>query len=68
MSKGLVKAQVCFWSIFRLSSYGQRYTTIHGPGHYDGLPFTDEAEKTNVDKVMELLEAYFIGETNETYL
>ena len=34
---------------------------------YDGLPFTDEAEKTNVDKVIELLEAYFIGETNEIY-
>ena len=34
---------------------------------YDGLPFTNEAEKTNVDKVIELLEAYFIGETNEIY-
>lgn len=34
---------------------------------YDCLPFTDEAEKTNVDKVIELLEAYFIGETNEIY-
>ena len=34
---------------------------------YDGLPFTDEAEKTNVDKVIEPLEAYFIGETNEIY-
>ena len=34
---------------------------------YDGLPFANEEEKTNVDKVIELLEAYFIGETNEIY-
>ena len=34
---------------------------------YDGLPFANDEEKTNVDKVIELLEAYFIGETNEIY-
>ena len=34
---------------------------------YDGLPFTDEAEKDNVDKLIGLLEAYFIGETNQIY-
>ena len=34
---------------------------------YDGLPFGNEAEKTNVDKVIELLDAYFISETNEIY-
>ena len=34
---------------------------------YDGLPFGNEAERTNVDKVIELLDAYFIGETNEIY-
>ena len=33
----------------------------------DGLPFANDEEKTNVDKVIELLEAYFIGETNEIY-
>ena len=34
---------------------------------YDGLPFGNEEEKTNIDKVIELLDAYFIGETNEIY-
>ena len=31
---------------------------------YDGLPFGNEEEKTNIDKVIELLDAYLIGETN----
>ena len=34
---------------------------------YDGLPFASEDEKTNIDKVLELLEKYCVGETNETY-
>ena len=34
---------------------------------YDGLPFANTEEKTQIDKVVELLDAYFIGETNEIY-
>ena len=34
---------------------------------YDGLPFENEEEKTNIDKVIDFLDAYFIGETNEIY-
>ena len=34
---------------------------------YDGLPFANTEEKTQIDKVAELLDAYFIGETNEIY-
>ncbi|PFX24871.1 Uncharacterized protein K02A2.6 [Stylophora pistillata] len=34
---------------------------------YDGLPFGNEEEKTDIDKVIELLDALFIGETNEIY-
>lgn len=34
---------------------------------YDGLPFGNEEEKTDIDKVIELLDAFFIGETNEIY-
>ena len=34
---------------------------------YDGLPFENEEEKTNIDKLTGLLDAYFIGETNEDY-
>ena len=34
---------------------------------YDGLPFANTEEKTEIDKVVELLDAYFIGETNEIY-
>ena len=34
---------------------------------YDGLPFDNDEEKTNIAKVSDLLEKYFIGETNETY-
>ena len=34
---------------------------------FDGLPFGNEEEKTNIDKVIELLDAYFIGETSEIY-
>ena len=33
---------------------------------YDGLPFAN-TEKTQIDKVVELLDAYFIGEMNEIY-
>ena len=34
---------------------------------YDSLPFANTEEKTQIDKVVELLDAYFIGETNEIY-
>ena len=34
---------------------------------YDGLPFGNDEEKTNIAKVLDLLEKYFIGEINETY-
>lgn len=34
---------------------------------YDALPFDNDEEKTNIAKVLALLEKYFIGETNETY-
>ncbi|XP_032233946.1 uncharacterized protein LOC116616143 [Nematostella vectensis] len=34
---------------------------------YDGLPFESEADQKDIDKVLKLLEAYCIGETNETY-
>ena len=34
---------------------------------YDGLPFANTEERTQIDKVVELLDAYFIGETNEIY-
>ena len=34
---------------------------------YDGLPFGNEEEKRDIDKVIELLDVYFIGETNEIY-
>lgn len=34
---------------------------------YDGLPFANTEQKTQIDKVIELLDAYFIGETNEIY-
>ena len=34
---------------------------------YDGLPFAISEERTQIDKVVELLDAYFIGETNEIY-
>ena len=34
---------------------------------YDGLPFASEDEKTDIDKVLELLEEYCVGETNDTY-
>ena len=34
---------------------------------YDGLPFESEEERVDIDKVIELLERYFIGETNEIY-
>ena len=34
---------------------------------YDGLPFDNDEEKTNITNVLALLEKYFIGETNETY-
>ena len=34
---------------------------------YDGLPFANTEEKTQIDKVVKLLDAYFIGETNEIY-
>ncbi|XP_068747376.1 uncharacterized protein [Montipora capricornis] len=33
---------------------------------YDGLPFGNDEEKTNIAKVLDLLEKYFIGETSET--
>ena len=34
---------------------------------YDGLLFDNDKEKTNIGKVLDLLEKYFIGETNEAY-
>lgn len=34
---------------------------------YDGLPFANTEERPQIDKVVELLDAYFIGETNEIY-
>lgn len=34
---------------------------------YDGLPFANSEEETQIDKIIELLDAYFIGETNEIY-
>ena len=34
---------------------------------FDGLPFENEAAKTNIDRVLELLQAHCIGETNEIY-
>jgi len=34
---------------------------------YDGLPFESDEEKTDIEKVLELLENYCIGETNEIY-
>ena len=34
---------------------------------YDGLPFGNDEEKTNIAKVFGLLEKYFIDEINETY-
>ena len=46
----------------RLSSIGPEVLEI-----YDGFPFQNEEEKTDIDRIMELLERYFIGETNQTY-
>ena len=34
---------------------------------YDGLPFDNDEEKTNIAKVLDFLEKYFIGETIKTY-
>lgn len=34
---------------------------------YDGLPFANTEEKTQIDKVVKVLDAYFIGETKEIY-
>ena len=34
---------------------------------FDGLSFDTEAERQDINKVLEKLEAYCIGETNETY-
>ena len=34
---------------------------------FDGLPFATEDDKDDIDKVLELLDTYFIGETNEIY-
>ena len=34
---------------------------------YDGLPFANTEERTQIDKVVELLDGYFIGETEEIY-
>ena len=34
---------------------------------YDGVPFASSEERTQIDKVVELLDAYFISETNEIY-
>ena len=34
---------------------------------YDGLPFANTEERTQIDKVVDLLDAYFIDETNEIY-
>lgn len=34
---------------------------------YDGLFFGNEEEKMNIDKVIEFLDVYFIGEMNEIY-
>ena len=46
----------------RLSSIGPEVLEI-----YDGFPFQNEEEKTDIDRIMEPLERYFIGETNQTY-
>ena len=35
-------------------------------GHFDGLSFDTEADRQDINKVLEKLEAYCIGETNET--
>ena len=34
---------------------------------YDGLPFESETDKTNIDIVLQKLETFCVGETNETY-
>ena len=34
---------------------------------FDGLSFDTEADRQDINKVLEKLEAYYIGETNETY-
>lgn len=34
---------------------------------YDGLPFANTEEKTQIDKVVELLDTYFISNTNKIY-
>jgi hypothetical protein len=34
---------------------------------FEGLPFADEAERSNIDKILELFEQYCLGEVNETY-
>ena len=34
---------------------------------FDGLPFENEEAKTNIDQVLQLLEAHCVGETNEIY-
>ncbi|XP_032241511.2 uncharacterized protein K02A2.6-like [Nematostella vectensis] len=34
---------------------------------YDGLPFANEEDKTNINRIMELMEAHCVGETNEIY-
>jgi hypothetical protein len=34
---------------------------------FDGLPFENQEAKTNIDQVLQLLEAHCVGETNEIY-
>lgn len=69
----------CMWNNFEVAS-GLRtqsnelrtatFLTCIGPDVLDiyvSLPFDNDEEKTNIAKVLDLLEKYFIAETNKTY-
>ena len=45
---------------------GSNFPTFLQPS-FDGLSFDTEADRQDINKVLEKLEAYCIGETNETY-